>query len=177
MRDEYTLYGVEGYYTRFGAHYRNPQEAAITEALKQLNPKPCRVLDLACGSGEATLALRNLGFTNIIGIDPYTGEAYRQRTGQTALSITFEGIAAGLLAARYDMVVCSFALHLVEESRLPLLLWRLTQLAPRLVVISPIKRPPIEQFWRLKREFVVERVHLRDFESQTLNRSFGILIS
>ncbi len=81
-----------------------------------------RVLDLACGSGEITLALRELGCAAIDGIDPYTHQAYAERTGHAAERITFEQIAAGALAGRsYGTIACSFAMHLVALSRLPAL--------------------------------------------------------
>src|SRR5437763_911706 len=76
-----------------------------------------RVLDLACGSGEATLALRELGAGTIDGVDPYTGAAYQARTGQPAEELSFEAIAGGALDGRhYNLVVCSYALHLLEPS-------------------------------------------------------------
>ena len=126
IRTAYEQYGVRGFYERFGATYRNPHEQAVVAALGQAvarwSIRLDRVLDLACGSGEATLALRALGAARIEGIDPYTYAAYDARTGGTAERLTFEQIAAGALAGRqYSAIVCSFALHLVEPSRLPAL--------------------------------------------------------
>jgi ubiquinone/menaquinone biosynthesis C-methylase UbiE len=39
------------------------------------------ILDLACGAGEVTLALKGIGYTKFEGIDPYTYEVYEQKTG------------------------------------------------------------------------------------------------
>ncbi|MCC6905320.1 MAG: class I SAM-dependent methyltransferase, partial [Anaerolineae bacterium] len=136
-------------------------------------------LDLACGSGEATLALQALGFTHITGCDPYTGEAYTRRTGRITAPCRFEQIAAqglpGVLP--YDLVVCSFALHLVAPSRLPALAYRLAEGATRLLVISPHKRPQIkpEWGWQVIGEFVHERVRTRFYHSAVQSGSLNTM--
>ena len=65
LRHLYERHGVEGYYAQFGDQYRNPHEqrvrAALHAAVAAWQPDLTRVLDLACGSGEATLALREVG--------------------------------------------------------------------------------------------------------------------
>ena len=94
-------YGVEGFYQEFGDEYCNPDEATIRSALRRAHSRwqvdTTHVLDLACGSGEVTLALRQLGYPRIEGIDPHTGAAYQDRTGQPARALSFEQIAAGAL--------------------------------------------------------------------------------
>ena len=35
-----------------------------------------KILDLACGSGEITLVLQQIGYKNIEGVDPYTHNKY-----------------------------------------------------------------------------------------------------
>ena len=171
IRKEYERYGAERYYRRFGASYRNPHEVALRHALQAAvaawQPDLSRVLDLACGSGEATLALRELGAARVDGIDPYTGAAYLARTGQAAEPLTFEDVAGGALAGRrYSLIVCSYALHLAEPSRLPGIAWALAQVAPALLILTPHKRPVIraEWGWRLEGEIVVERVRARGYK-------------
>lgn len=168
IRSEYEEHGVTEFYEQFGSSYRNPHEETIRlvvqQAVKQWPLDGEHVLDLACGSGEVTLALRERGFQNIDGIDPYTHQAYLERTGQPAETYTFEDIAAGVLNQRaYSLIVCSFALHLVEESRLPVLIYQLSQLAPALVILTPHKRPTLKETWgfRLTDEFVLDRVRTR----------------
>ena len=174
IRPAYERAGVKGFYERHGADYRNPHEPAVIEILTRLVRRwPLdlgRVLDLACGSGEATLALRPLGARAIIGMDPYTGAAYRERTGQTAEAVTFEAIAGGALAGRcYTLIVCSFALHLVPASRLPALAFQLARLAPHLIILTPHKRPvlKLEWGWALQDELLLERVRGRLYQSVT----------
>ena len=169
IREEYVQHTVRAYYEKHGNTYRNPHEpqvkAAILEGMRRLARPPGSVLDLACGSGEATLALVELGWA-VHGVDPYTGNAYRERTRLEPEEMTFEDVAAGRLAGRsYDLVVCSYAMHLVEESRLPLLCHRLSEISPELMIVSPHKRPLINNQWgwSLIFEFIQERVHVRAY--------------
>lgn len=168
IRAGYQRHGVRGFYERIREAYRNPHEAAVRSALQAgLSRWPVdisRVLDLACGSGEVTLALQALGCSSIAGIDPYTAPAYQKRTGQPVEPFTFAQIAAGALTGRrYSLIVCSYALHLVPASRLPLLAYQLQQIAPALIVFTPHKRPQLREAWgwRLVEEIVVERVRAR----------------
>lgn len=172
IRPLYDEFGATSYYQRFGAAYRNPHEPIIgrllAAALAAYPSDTTHVLDLACGSGEATLALRTLGAARITGVDPFTGEAYRARTSQTALPHSFEQIAAGALdGQRFSLIVCSFALHLVDDSRLPVLCYQLSRLAPRLIVLTPIKRPHIQPAWgwQLITEMMQDRVRLRLYDA------------
>ncbi|MEP7188311.1 MAG: class I SAM-dependent methyltransferase [Roseiflexaceae bacterium] len=171
IRAAYEQYGVEGFYQRFGASYRNQHERVIRATLRAAVVRwelPFeRVLDLACGSGEVTLALRELGCVTIDGIDPYTHQAYAERTGQAAEPITFEQIAAGALVGRsYSTIVCSFALHLVALSRLPALITQLSLIGTALLVLTPHKRPLLrpEWGWRCADELLIERVRARYYQ-------------
>jgi SAM-dependent methyltransferase len=176
IRGEYERHGdASAYYRKHGARYRNPHERIVHELLDRSTSawmlRPGRTLDLACGSGEATLALRRLGFAQIDGIDPYTAEAYRVRTGREAERMSFEQIAAGsLVGRRYDLIVCSFALHLLEPSRLPLLAARLREISPTLLILTPHKRPVIkpETGWRMLAEILHQRVRARLYAAEAV---------
>jgi SAM-dependent methyltransferase len=168
IRHEYEDRGVEGFYRDRGRDYRNPHEPQIRKSIgiaaREWKPDLSRVLDLAAGSGEATLALRTCGAGAIDGIDPFTYEAYHRRTGKTARQMTFEDVAAGKLSgSSYSLIVCSFALHLVEPSRLPQLCYQLSEVSENLLVITPHKRPMIRESWgwELQEEMVVQRIRLR----------------
>ena len=168
IRQLYEKHGARAYYEQYGAEYVNPHEPVIREALGEAvarwRPELSRVLDLACGSGEATLALAALGAGEIEGMDPYTGAAYLARTGRAAEAWSFEQIAAGALAGRqYSLIVCSFAMHLIDASWLPGLLRQLALLSDRLLILTPHKRPEIRPAWgwRLEDEFLHERVRVR----------------
>lgn len=171
IRGEYAQRGVEGFYAQAGDAYRNPHEAsarfALAQAVKKWPLDLSHPLDLACGSGEMTLELRDLGAGEIEGVDPYSGQAYRERTGREALAFSFADIAAGALAGRrYSLIVCSYALHLVEPSRLPGLLAALGQISSALLILSPHKRPLIDPSWgwRLVDEIYPQRVRTRLYQ-------------
>ena len=168
IRHQYQEHGVEGFYFQFRDEYRNPHEPIIAEVLREAvnrwNLDLTHVLDLACGSGEVTLVLQQLGASEIDGVDPFTGDAYQTRTGQQAEAVSFEQIAAGALAGRrYSLIACSFAMHLIDESWLPTLLFQLAQLSDCLLIVTPHKRPELKAEWgcMLEGEFVIEKVRAR----------------
>ncbi len=170
IRNAYQKYGVQTFYQHFGESYRNPHEASIIKVIEAMQ-SVCRpdfsILDLACGSGEVTLALKALGYNNVEGIEPYTFKAYFERTGKHAEQYRFEEIENGVLSdRRYTTIICSFALHLVQPSRLPTLLYQLSQIAPSLLVITPHKKPEIKAQWgwTLSKELLIERVRGRLYQ-------------
>ncbi|KNE72267.1 hypothetical protein AMAG_16754 [Allomyces macrogynus ATCC 38327] len=210
MRENYGTMGVDGYYTHVARTYRNPHFAAIQQCLATLldqialvagqpsddsrwpsdsAPEPVplrvrawRVLDLAAGSGEATIALeawisarsrapaansnaaiarRNAtaaavtpilaraGAPTVDACDPYTAPAYADRVGRDECRPwSFEDISDGCLEDLpvYDVVVCSFALHLVDPpSKLYGVLTSLARRAKYLVILSPHKKPVVDE--------------------------------
>jgi SAM-dependent methyltransferase len=175
IRPAYDALGSDEFYRRSGATYRNPHEVTIAALIGQcVEAWPIDVtdvLDLACGSGEVTVALLGLeGVRSIHGVDPYTGAAYAERTGATAEELTFADIAAGALAKRsWSTVFCSFALHLCETSRLPVVCSRLAEIGGNLVVITPHKRPVIDAAWgwTFRDEIIRNRVRARWYASTT----------
>lgn len=171
VRAGYVQYGTVEYYRRFGATYRNPHEPIVRRILATVVPHwgidLFRVLDLAAGSGEVTLALQDAGAEQIEGIDPYTEAAYKARTGRTARRLSFEQIAEAGLGGRYSLIVCSFALHLCEVSRLPRFAYQLSLASKALLVLTPHKRPILQPAWgwTLERESVIERVRTRLYQT------------
>ena len=146
------------------------------------------VLDLAAGSGEVTLALqtnhvawasrprdeknlvRETPTPRMSAIDPYTAQAFTDRTKLPCETLSFEDIAAGAIRGRsYSLIVCSFAMHLCDESRLPALCWALAEVSRQLLILTPHKRPIIkpEWGWRLERERVHERIRARLYLATT----------
>jgi hypothetical protein len=158
VRDQYAGHplGADGWYRDHGATYRNPHEDAVTAMIERsVRQFPDRyqsglVLDLAAGSGEVTLALRSCGVDPLMieACDPYTVSAYAARVGSPCSTMSFADVARGDLAGRrYSAVICSYALHLCEPSRLPLVCAQLAAVADMLVVITPHKRPEIDAAW------------------------------
>ncbi|KAK2459650.1 hypothetical protein APHAL10511_008295 [Amanita phalloides] len=149
---------------------------------------------------------------HLMAADPYTSEAFIQRTGLPCDALSFRDVAEGALPssiidhsrsvdgqttdksnpevissssedAKIEMVVCSFALHLIESSsELFALLWELSTKVRWLVVIAPHKKPEIKAGWgwvkwnletwseshqmsEIKGEFLHDRVHCRVYKS------------
>lgn len=172
IRHHYVELGVEGYYSSKGSEYINPHEERVREILKQgfkkWTPPTTRVLDLACGSGEVTLILRELGVKEIEGMDPYTCEAFEKRTKLKCKSISFEDITQGKLGSeKYSLVVCSYAMHLASEGLLPVLCMQLAMSAETLIIITPHKRPEIssEWGWDLVEEIKYDKTKARYYKS------------
>jgi hypothetical protein len=172
IRARYERHGADVYYREHATDYANPHEPEVRQCIEMAASRwpldLSRVLDLAAGSGEATLALRDIGAREIEACDPYLFDLYERRVGQPCERFSFEDIGAGALAGReYSLIVCSFALHLVDASRLPMVCLQLGLIAPALLVITPHKRPEIrEQWgWELGEEFVWARVRARWYRS------------
>lgn len=174
IRPRYEALGVTRYYSEYGSSYRNPHEPAVRKliglALNRWRPDLSNVLDLACGSGEVTLAVQDLvshpDNVRVSGIDPYTADAYRERTGKTADPISFEQIAGGALAGRrYSLIICSFAMHLIDQSWLPALLLQLGLISDTMWILTPHKRPEFrpEWGWTMENEIVHDRVRARKY--------------
>ncbi len=180
IRDAYIKHDIDEYYKKFGSSYRNPHDLVIAEIVQLAWQKWylnwcktgdlsfVRVMDLACGSGEVTLALEKIKIINIDGIDPFTYENYQKRTRRIAQRFTFMDISQGvLLGSNYDLIICSFALHLAPISQLPLLLYHLGLISKYLLVITPHKRPEIKPSWSwfLLEEISWKRVKARLYQS------------
>src|SRR5687767_15843833 len=88
IRAQYEAHGAEAYYRDHAGEYSNPHEPEIRQALALAQERwpldLSRVLDLAAGSGEATLALRELGAGEIDGCEPYLFAQCERRTGAPA---------------------------------------------------------------------------------------------
>jgi len=198
VREAYNELGPAAFYTEQGSRYRNPHEKMLVGALcralaewesdnllvvpgrNDATVAPLgRVLDLACGSGEASLALEQWaagrpGVANDLeAADPYTYEAYERRTGRQAHRWTFEDIAsAGTLeeVPVYDAILCSFCLHLLDRSWLVMTLTALARASHLLVVASPHKRPVIDTKtgWVEIGMVLQDRVHVRLFRSRVI---------
>ena len=179
MRKEYNEHGVVGFYEKFGKTYRNkhfPEIKRVIRTIASALPEDLprgriRLLDLACGSGEAALAFVDAGLTSldlVDGCDPYTFEAFKEMVGKTAHPWSFEDIADGKLDDRkYDLCICSFALHLVDSSKLLGVCYQLATACKYLLVLTPHKKPDIRPAmgWDLKFEIVCERIHARLYHS------------
>lgn len=152
VRAGYEKLGVEGYYKNHNEDYSNPHfniiNALLSDYIKHNNIGD-NVLDLCCGSGEITSILNSVGDYHIDGLDPYTAPAYKKNTGKECLMYDFKDIVNGALEnRRYNTIICSFAMHLCEQSMLNSLLYQLSTISENLIILTPHKRPEITQWWK-----------------------------
>lgn len=95
-------------------------------------------------------------------MDPYTEPAYKKNTGKECLRYDFKDSVNGALEnRRYDTIICSFAMHLCEQSMLNNLLYQLSRISDRLIILTPHKRPEINKWFSLQDEILYNRVKLR----------------
>ncbi len=145
---------MAGYYRSQGANYRNPHFSDVEHLITQHSHKwGPRILDVATGAGEAAILLSTLGHS-VTACDPYTEPAFRASLGQhrAVADIPFHPLSFLDLICRnpfpedsFDSVVVSFALHLADEkNELRPLVGQLLTIAKRIVVITPHKRPRLE---------------------------------
>ncbi|MCC7506132.1 MAG: class I SAM-dependent methyltransferase [Saprospiraceae bacterium] len=148
IRHLYEEHGAENYYRDHADSYANPhfpQIAALIQAnLAQINHAG-GVLDFCSGGGEVSLALAALGVGNITGCDPFTFDLYEKNTGRPCLRYSFKDVIKGVPLGQYSTIICSFAMHLCPAKDLFSLCWQLFQAAPQLVIITPHKRPELDQ--------------------------------
>src|SRR5574344_951350 len=172
IRSKYQKYGVKNFYQFNFDQYKNPHEPIIKKSIKYLNDNwnidLNKTLDLACGTGIITNCLIKLGYNNIDACDAYSCEYYQKETNRKCKNISFDDIINGELDnKKYDTIICCFALHLLEESKLPIFLYKLTQISNQLLIISPHKRPIIknEWGWSLQNEIVIDKVRTRLYQN------------
>jgi len=172
VRSKYQKYGVKNFYQFHYDQYKNPHESIIHESIEFINNNWnidfTKNLDLACGTGEVTNSLIKLGYNNIDAVDAYSCKYYENETNKKCDIISFDDIIHGALDnKKYTTIICSFALHLLETSKLPIFLYKLSQISNQLLILSPHKRPEIreEWGWLLQNEMVINKVRTRLFDN------------
>lgn len=172
IRNQYAKVGVETYYETNADTYINPHEPIITELIHEstdIIDYGDSVLDLCCGNGLATKVLEQK-VKHIVGNDPYMCRQYTEQTNRYCYDYDFKQLAQSCPIDKVDTIICSFALHLCDESLLPNVLYNLSLIADTLVIITPNKKPTINMFWELQNEIVKERVRLRIYKTKYTNR-------
>ena len=173
MYVNYQKYGVENYYKNHGESYKNPHFQNLAyifpKILKEIPINPeASILDLACGSGEITQLLIKNGHnpSKIKGMDPYTSKNYEKTTGLTCLEKSFQDIIRGDLSeVHFDVIVCSYAVHLMKDEELFGFFTELASMTPRFIVISPNRKFALDHFrWKIKTETYYPTEKIKVFE-------------
>ena len=147
IRPLYDEHGAEGYYREFADAYENPHLPEINALIaRNFERFDCSgmVLDFASGGGEVATALQQAGAKKILGCDPFTFALFERKTGLPCLQLSFKDVIRDGLSEQYSTIISSFALHLCPLKDLFSLCWNLFQAAPVIVIITPHKRPELE---------------------------------
>jgi len=147
IRNQYADMGVAAFYKSQGSEYTNPHFRFIARLIRQNESRIdySNALDFCCGSGEVSRVLRDMGYTDTQGCDPFTQKAYVQSLKKTCLGYTFKDvIKGGLSGHQYSSIICSFAMHLCPEKKLYPLVHQLFRISPQIVIVTPHKRPQLE---------------------------------
>jgi len=166
IRNSYSKIGVSDYYKLNGNTYINPHMSYLEEASKWIkdnfNFDYNDSLDLFCGSGEMTKL-----FNCKEGCDPYTHDNYIRNTNKNCLKLSFDDISKGELKNTYNTIICSYALHLANESILPLISYNLSLVTKNLIILSPNKRPKLDYgFFELIANNKIKKVNSYVYESK-----------
>lgn len=167
IRSHYEALGVSSFYEQNALTYSNPHENFIKDLLTEFISgfdRNLKILDLCCGSGEVTRILQNLGFSNICGLDPYTFELYKAKTSCPCFVFDFKDLSIGKFNESFDLVICSFALHLAPESMLPNILYNLK--TEGLLILSPHKKPNIKDFFCIENNLYKNKIHLKYYKKR-----------
>ena len=147
IRDHYAEVGVESYYLENGNSYQNPHFPQVRQLLinNQSRIDYSYTLDFCCGSGEVSLVLQELGYPLPTASDPFTSGAYRKNFNRDCLELSFADIIRGKLIDQFSAIICSFAMHLCPPKQLYPLTYQLFQCTSTLIIITPHKRPMLEE--------------------------------
>lgn len=143
---EYSAYKKlqeEGSSWSFGNDWGDQMEAAITSYLKDA-PKNSTILDLGCGEGRGLLALKDLGFTNLFGLDISTPKVLKaQSVGLNVEEGDFNSLDA-FKDKSFDYLFCS---HAIEHSLNPVqVINQCLKISKNGLFITPIdgkEQPPL----------------------------------
>lgn len=146
--NEYALHGVDEYYKKYAKDYYNPHEGKINEILDDvvLVNYLCsynKILDFACGDGLVSQKIKSKNKNIVVkGSDPYFNNKYCD------YNFSFDDIICGKLLEKFDVVICSYAYHLLSPNKRYDFLTQLAIIAKIFIIISPSKKITIKhQLW------------------------------
>jgi SAM-dependent methyltransferase len=102
---------VAGYYSGRRLRFGFPAYLKDTRLDLRLAPDS-PILDVGSGAGEALLALRRLGFRDLVGVDPFVAEEIVYESGVRVLKAELSD-----LTRRFDLVLANHSLEHVADAR------------------------------------------------------------
>lgn len=167
VHESYQNLGVDQFYSDHPYDYVNHHTKPIINhlnSLQDLFSDSNSILDLCCGDGLVTKHLSNqYKHLTFMGIDPYLNQRYENEAGFPCLDWDFLKLSKEIIPKQFDVIVCSFALHLCPNTMLSQVLFNLSQVSNNLIIISPHKKPSIDQFWTLYEHSTFDRVHMKHY--------------
>lgn len=142
---EYKKLQEDGSGWSYGTSWGDQMEEAILEYFSD-KPKDSRILDVGCGEGRGLQALKDRGFTNLVGIDISTPKVEKARsTGLEVYEVDFHDMG-GFGDFEFDYLFCS---HAIEHSLEPIKVLREARRISKCgLFITPIdskQQPPLGQ--------------------------------
>jgi SAM-dependent methyltransferase len=90
-----------------------PYEALRSLSRVRLN-KNSKILDVGCGTGKLLLELRDLGFTHLVGIDPYIEKDIEYKNGVKILKKTIQEFSESE-NGKYDLIMFHHSFEHIQE--------------------------------------------------------------
>ena len=122
---------------------------ALERLARSRAPQTLRVLDLACGGGDVTVALARrfaaAGLpVELTGVDRSATalEVARKRANQAGVTVEFRtlDVLADPLPEGFDACICSLFLHHLDEADAVRLMSRMAESTPQLVLVNDLVR-------------------------------------
>jgi len=170
VHDSYKHCGVDKFYNDHAEDYINHHSKAIFKHLDsyhELIKNGSNILDLCSGDGLVTKYLSSkypdIEFT---GVDPYLYQRYNSETQFHCFDYNFKYLAQNQINQKFDLIICSFALHLCPSDLLPSVLFQLSLISDKLLILSPHKKPDISHYWQLDSKLLIDKVHSKLYLSK-----------
>ena len=165
----YEIYGTDEYYKKHGDSYINYHISEVQYLInknidKIIDNNMNSILDLCSGNGEITDLFVQKGIDNIVGCDPYMEQIYMKNTGKHCYNCSFLDIINGKLTGKFDIVICSFGMHLCNDNMIYNLICMLKYEynVNKLVIITPNKKPIINKNMIYEEKYKKVRIRIYD---------------
>ena len=149
LRHAYENEGSDDYYRHHALEYKNPHEEQVRELVLRNAERLdySQALDLCAGGGEVSKVWQALGYDNFMACDAYTHQLYKRNLKKPCLPYSFDDFLRGKFTFphQFTCMLSSFALHLCPEEWLFVVTQNLFAYTDNLVIITPHKRPVLEE--------------------------------
>lgn len=143
--EEYKRLQEEGSGLSYNTKWGDQMERAILEYLGD-KPKNSKIIDVGCGEGRGLHALRNIGFTQLVGVDISTPKIkIAKESGLEVYELDFHDMGQFHLQ-EFDYLFCSHAIeHSLNPTKVLLEARRIAKNGLFIAPIDPTPQPPLGQ--------------------------------